>query len=120
MAEFYSNSCDDELNIESINNDYDTHYGYAQEHLTVELYIRLWKLLDKDIVKNGTPPLCRKLLDAATNGWNKYMGNVDTIRKILSFIRLREDQIQNLGFCYGVQRSNTCYIKHFGYTCILR
>ena len=35
MAEFYSNSCDDELNIESIGNDYDNNYGYAQEHHTV-------------------------------------------------------------------------------------
>ena len=26
MAEFYSNSCDDELNIESVGNDYDAHY----------------------------------------------------------------------------------------------
>ena len=82
--------------------------------------MRLWKLLDADVAKNGTPPPCWKFLYATINGWNKCMGDVYTIRKTLGFHKTKRGSNTKLGLCYGVQRYNTCYIKHFGYICILR
>ena len=63
--------------------DYSPAYGYAQEHHTVEIWLRLWTEHTKDVIMNGTPASCRRLLDLPTSLWNKLMGNVDTVRKVV-------------------------------------
>ena len=60
--------------------------------------MKLWKLLDTDVVKNGTPSPCWKLLDAAINGWNKCMGNVDTICETLRFHKTKRGSNTKLVF----------------------
>ena len=37
-----------------------------------------------DVLENGTPPACRRLIDQPTSAWNKCMGKIDTIRNVLS------------------------------------
>ena len=34
--------------------------------------------------ENGTPPPCHRLVDLPTSAWNKSIGNVDTIRNVIS------------------------------------
>ena len=58
-------------------------YGYAQEHRTIYLWLRLWHPHTKDISLHGTPPPCDKLVDIVTSMWNKSMGYVDTLREVL-------------------------------------
>ncbi len=70
--------------IPSIGNDYSPAYGYAQEHDTLVLWLNLWIAHECDVIENGTPPPCRRLIDQPTSAWNKCMGNVDTIRNVLS------------------------------------
>ena len=38
--------------------DYSPAYGYAQEHHTVEIWLRLWTEHTKNVIMNGTPALC--------------------------------------------------------------
>ena len=64
--------------------DYSPAYGYAQEHHTVEIWLRLWTEHTKDVIMNVTPALCRRLLDLPTSLWNKLMGNVDTVQKVVN------------------------------------
>jgi hypothetical protein len=59
-------------------------YGYAVEHHTVELYMRLWKAHNDDVIAQGTPPPSARLLPLMASTWNKFMGGVDTVRKVLS------------------------------------
>ena len=69
--------------IPSLGDDNSPVYGYAQEHHTVELWLNIWKEHTKNVQQYGTPPPCRRLLDLSTSFWNKCMGNVDTVRKIV-------------------------------------
>ena len=69
--------------IPSLGTDYSKAYGYAQDHHTLELYLYLWHAHNKDVVENGTPPPCRRLIDITFSYWNKMMGNVDIMRKVL-------------------------------------
>ena len=73
----------------SLGNDYCEYYGYAAEHHTVELWIRIWRAHWKDVQVNGVPPSCRRLLDSTTSMWNKCMGGVDTVRKVVKGVKAR-------------------------------
>ena len=81
-----------------IGNNYEYVYGYAQEHHTVELYMRLWKTHDIDVVRNGTPPPFSKIIEATCSGWNKCMGNVDTVRKTLGYHKVKRGSNTKPGF----------------------
>ena len=50
-----------EVQMQTLGEDYDNVYGYAQEHHTVELYMRLWKRHNRDVIRRGTPPTIKKL-----------------------------------------------------------
>ena len=69
--------------IPSLGKDFSKAYGYAQEHHTLELYLQLWLAHFKDIMANGTPPPCRRLVDLSISYWNKCMGNVDIVCKVM-------------------------------------
>ena len=69
--------------------DYEQEYGYAIEHHTIELYIKLWRRHHFFIIDKGTPPPCRRMLDTSTSCWNKCMGNVDTVRKVLGLHKVK-------------------------------
>ena len=60
MNDFYSDKKSTNLQMQSIGEDYDNVYGYAQEHHTIELYMRLWKQHNDDVIANGTPPTIKK------------------------------------------------------------
>jgi hypothetical protein len=62
--------------------DFSKQYGYAGDHHTVETYVHLWYHHNADVLLNGTPPVCRRLLPLETVAWNKLMGGIDTVRKI--------------------------------------
>ena len=66
-----------------LGDEYSASYGYAQEHHIVNIWLRLWREHTKDIKTNGTPTSCWNLLDLAKTLWNKLMGNVDTVRKVV-------------------------------------
>eukprot|EP00804_Cyclotella_cryptica_P030264 CCRYP_017121-RA/>CCRYP_017121-RA protein AED:0.38 eAED:0.37 QI:0/0/0/1/0/0/2/0/159 len=70
--------------IPYIGNDYSPAYGYGQEHDTLVLWLNLWIAHECDVIENGTPPACGRLIDQPTSAWNKCMGNIDTIRNVLS------------------------------------
>jgi hypothetical protein len=59
-------------------------YAYAVEHYTLELYLRLYASFNADMVALGTPPTCKRMLPIMSSMWNKYMGGVDTVRRVLS------------------------------------
>ena len=69
--------------IPSLGKDYSKAYGYAQEHYTLEFYLQMWLAHSKDVMENGTPTHCRRLIDIVFSYWNKCMGNVDIVRKVL-------------------------------------
>ena len=70
--------------IPSLVDDFSPAYGYAQEHETLVLWVNLWYCHQKDVKENGTPPSCPRLVDLTTSAWNKSMGNVGTIRDVIS------------------------------------
>ncbi len=49
----------------------------------MELELRKWLAHTNDIVAFGTPSTCRRLTDLPEIFWNKMMGNMDTVRKVL-------------------------------------
>ena len=63
--------------------DYSFVYGYTQTHNMLELWLNIWRAYSTDVVEHGTPPRARRFIDLATNFWNKCMGNVDAIRRII-------------------------------------
>jgi hypothetical protein len=65
-----------------IGKDYSVQYGYAREHHTLETYVHLWHQHNADVMLNGTPPTCRRLLPLQVTTWNKFMGGIDTVRKV--------------------------------------
>ena len=69
--------------IPSLGSDYSKAYGYAQDHHTLELNLLIWFAHTKDVLANGTPSDCRRFIDLPTCFWNKLMGNVDIVRKML-------------------------------------
>ena len=69
--------------IPSLGKDFTKAYGYAQEHYTLELYLQLSLAHTKDVLLNGTSTHCRRLIDLVFSYWNKCMGNVDIVRKVL-------------------------------------
>ena len=77
------------MNIESLGADYGDAYGYAIEHHSIDLWIRLWVSHDYDVRIKGTPPPCKRLLDITTSCWNKCMGNIDTVRKLLCYHKVK-------------------------------
>ena len=79
----------DNMDIESLGKDYGEEYGYAIEHHTVDLWLRLWVSHDFDVRNKGTPPPCKRLLDITTSCWNKCMGNVDTVRRLLCYHKVK-------------------------------
>jgi hypothetical protein len=80
---------DDSLDIPSLGEDFTKPYGYACEHHTAELWARLWRLHSEDVIKNGTPPKCRRLVDLVVCMWNKFMGHVDVLRKVVRGTKTR-------------------------------
>ena len=73
--------------LPDIGADFSDAYGYAQEHHTAELWLKLWIAHAKDVEENGTPMTCRRFIDLAYCFWNKRMGNVDTVRKVIRRIK---------------------------------
>ena len=71
MKDFYGNKSSDNYIIQSIGADYDNVYGYAQEHHTLELYMRLWKRHNNDVIQKGTPPAIKKIIELSCSMWNK-------------------------------------------------
>ena len=69
--------------IPSLGRDNTKAYGYAQDHHTLELHLQLWLAHSEDVLLHGTPPPCRRLIDLVFSFWNKCMGNVDIVRKVL-------------------------------------
>jgi len=74
--------------VPSLGEDFSAAYGYAREHHTVELWLRLWCAYTKDVREKGTPRPVEKFVDLLTHIWNKLMGFVDTIRKVLMGVRV--------------------------------
>ena len=77
------------MEVISLRNDLSDNYGYAVDHHTLDLWLRMWNIHDYDVRKNGTPPPCKRILDLTTSCWNKCMGNVDTIRKVLGLHKVK-------------------------------
>ena len=98
MNDFYSDEKSNNLQIQSIGEDYDNVYGYAQEHHTVELYMRLWKRHSDDVIANGTPPTIKKVIESSCSTWNKCMGNVDIVRKTLGNHKTKRGNNTKPGF----------------------
>ena len=69
--------------VPSLGDDNSKVYGYAQDHHTLELHLKLWVAHTNDVVLLGTPPPCRRIIDLVFSFWNKCMGNVDVVRKVL-------------------------------------
>ena len=69
--------------IPDLGEDYSSVYGYTQTHDTLKLWLYIWKAHDADVRKNGTSQSARCFIDMATVFWNKCMGNVDTVRRII-------------------------------------
>ena len=69
--------------IPSLGRDSTHAYGYDQDHHTLELHLQLWLAHSKDVVLHGTPPPFRGLIRLVFSFWNKCMGNVDIVRKVL-------------------------------------
>ena len=63
--------------------DYSKAYGYTQEHHTFEYNMRMWRAHNNDVTMLGTPPPCHRFTDLPANFWNKGMGNVDTVQKVV-------------------------------------
>ena len=98
MHNFYSNDDNSNLVMQSIEKNYDNVYGYAQEHHTVELYMRLWKRHNNDVIANGTPPTIKKIIESSCSTWNKCMGNVDIVRKTLGNHKTKRGSNTKPGF----------------------
>ena len=69
--------------IPSLGKDFTKACGYTQEYYTLELYLQLSLAHTKDVPANGTPTHCGRLIDLVFSYWNKCMGNVDIVRKVL-------------------------------------
>ena len=78
--------------IPSLGADYSKAYRYAQDHHTLELNLLIWFAHTKDVLANGTPSDCCRFIDLPTCFWNKLMGNVDIVRKML-----KKDGIARMG-----------------------
>ena len=98
MDNFYSDDDNNNLVMQSIGQDYDNVYGYAQEHHTVELYMRLWKRHNNDVIENGTPPTIKKIIESSCSTWNKCMGNVHIVRKTLGNHKTKRGSNTKPGF----------------------
>mmetsp|Transcript_19583 Transcript_19583/g.33127 ORF Transcript_19583/g.33127 Transcript_19583/m.33127 type:complete len:478 (-) Transcript_19583:194-1627(-) len=84
----------------SLGEDYSNAYGYAQEHHTLELWLRIWVEYNKDLVEHGTPTSCKRIIDVATCLWNKCMGNVDTVRRVVTMARAKRGKGSAPGSLY--------------------
>ncbi|EJK70714.1 hypothetical protein THAOC_07905, partial [Thalassiosira oceanica] len=71
----------------SLGEDFSKAYGYAQEHHTLELWFYIWLAHKKDVENNGTPPTIRRIIDIVTSFWNKCMGNVNILRRVVKSAR---------------------------------
>ena len=58
-------------------------YGYAEEHATLEEALLQWIAQTEDVLNEGTPPSWRRVTSFMVHLWNKCMGNIDTVRKIV-------------------------------------
>ena len=72
-----------------IGNDYSPQYGYARDHHTVDFWLRIWHLHWQDVKQQGTPPPCRRLVDVTVSYWNKDIGYVDILRKMIKSCRAK-------------------------------
>ena len=52
MKVLYQKGEDIEIQLQSIGNNYDNVYAYAQEHHTLELYMQLWKRFNDNVIAN--------------------------------------------------------------------
>ena len=66
-----------------LGDDFSPAYGYSQEHHTYHQWMWLARAYAKDVKEKGTPPSCRRFIDLLFSYWNKCMGNIDTIRKVV-------------------------------------
>ena len=72
-----------------IGEDYSPQYGYAREHHSVDFWLRIWHSHWQDVKERGTPPPCRRLVDIMVSFWNKNMGYVDIMRKVIKSCRAK-------------------------------
>ena len=72
-----------------IGEDYSPQYGYAREHHSVDFWLRVWHSHWQDVKERGTPPPCRRLVDIMVSFWNKNMGYVDVLRKVIKSCRAK-------------------------------
>ena len=72
-----------------LGDDYSVAYGYATEHHTLDVWLFLWCAYSRDVRENGTPPTFTRFVDLLINTWNKFMGFVDTVRKVLKGVRAK-------------------------------
>ena len=99
--------------IPSLGSDFSKSYGYAQEHHTLELYLRLWQAHSIDVMENGTPSKCRRIIDLMFSFWNKCMGNVDTVRKVLKKRRAECGPNSGSGLLMWFELFGYIFMTHF-------
>ena len=58
-------------------------YGYTQAHKILELWLGICKAYNVDVRVNETSPAARCFIGMPTVVWNKYMGNIDTVQKVI-------------------------------------
>ena len=69
--------------ILSLADDYFPAHRYVQTHKTLELWLKTEKVYAINVTESCTPLAARRFIDMPTSFWNKCMGNVDTIRRII-------------------------------------
>lgn len=75
--------------IPSLGADYSTGYAYAGEHHTAELWLLLMHAHNKDVKEKGVPPRARRIVHLFICFWNKFMGWVDILRKVVKSQRAK-------------------------------
>ena len=73
--------------IPSLGKDYTTAYAYAGEHHTIELWLLLMHAHNRDVKEKGVPPRARRIIHLFVCIWNKFMGWVDCLRKVVKSAR---------------------------------
>lgn len=68
-------------------------WGYAVDLHSAELALQLWRRHSDDVLVNGTPPPCKRLLPLTVSVWNKMMGGVDITRKTINGASIRTSKL---------------------------
>jgi hypothetical protein len=73
----------------------------------------IWVAYNKDVFEHGTPTSCKRLIDVATCLWNKCMGNVDTIRKVVSRFKAQRGKECGPGSLYWFHLMDYIFYQAF-------